>query len=370
MFVRFVPANGLKDSFKYQGIYRNYVKCRRNKRNSINALIFEFNAEENILKLENQLQRKSYRPSPCILFTAQKPKVREIFASPFHDRIVHHILIEHLTKIWEPIFIYDSYACRDGKGTHKAIVRLQSALRSVTKNGNILAHYLQLDIKDFFISINKKILFDLVRAKVTNPDMLWLAQQTIFSDCTLKYIQCGEPALHAKIPENKTLFGKNNERGLPIGNLTSQYFANIYLNELDQFVKHVLKAKHYFRYVDDFVILGHDQAELSIFRHKIDLFLKNRLALLLNPKRHKLLPVSSGIDFLGYIVRHDYTLVRRRVINNLRTKLKQFEKSGDLEGLNNTMASYMGHFKWANSYKLKTKFIKKVQDLNDSKTRS
>jgi retron-type reverse transcriptase len=354
-----VPASYSNEAFSYRDIYRNYLKCRSNKRNSINALKFEINAEDNIFKLENQLKSQSYRPSRCILFTAQKPKVREIFASDFKDRVIHHILIEHLTSIWGPIFIHDSYACREGKGTHKAVMRLQNFQRKITKNGNVRAYYLQLDIKDYFISINKKILFDLISPKITNPDLLWLCKLIIFSDCTKDYLQRGNPAMHDRIPENKTLFGKNNERGLPIGNLTSQFFANIYLNELDQYVKHTLKVKYYLRYVDDFVILGEREEELASLRDQIQVFLADRLNLILHPKRRKLLPISNGIDFLGYIVRPKYILVRRRVVNNLKEKLRQFHRSKDknLSELKTTVASYLGHFKWANSYRLKNKLL-------------
>jgi RNA-directed DNA polymerase len=358
-------ANGSAEAFSFRSIYRNYRKCRRNKRNSINALRFEINAESNIIKLEQQLNKKTYRPSRCILFTAQKPKVREIFASEFKDRVIHHILIEHLASIWEKVFIFDSYACRDGKGTHKAVIRLQAVMRSISKNGNVRAYYLQLDVKDFFISIDKKILFGLVSSKVKDAGMRWLAEVTIFSDPTTNYVQCGDPQLHSQIPPNKTLFGKNNERGLPIGNLTSQYFANIYLNELDQFVKHGLKAKYYFRYVDDFVILGLDPEQLAEFRDRIEVFLMDRLKLQLHPKRRKLEPVSSGIDFLGYIVRPNYILARRRVVNNLRAKIKHFKDANvkDPGALQAALASYLGHFKWGNTYRLTKSFTDEINLL-------
>lgn len=359
------PASYSRNPFSYQGIYNNYLKCRSNKRNSINALRFEINAEDNIFNLENELKNKSYHPSRCILFTAQKPKVREIFASDFKDRVVHHVLIKELSRIWEPIFIYDSYACREGKGTHKAVVRLQSFLNKITNNGNVKSYYLQLDIKDFFISINKEILFDLVSSRVSDPKILWLSKLIIFSDCTKSFIQRGNPKMHQRIPDNKTLFGKNNERGLPIGNLTSQFFANIYLNELDQYVKHTLKAKYYIRYVDDFVILSNDEKELEQFKYRIKYFLSERLKLTLHPKRHKLLPCSSGINFLGYIIRQSHILVRRRVVNNLRSKIKQFQssKNKDIKVLETTFYSYLGHFKWANSYNLTNKLTNRIKSI-------
>ncbi len=363
MSVLFVPDSGSKSPFSFPVIHRNYLKCRKNKRNSFKALEFEINAEENICQLERELQSKSYHPSPSILFTAHKPKVREIFAASFRDRIVHHILVEHLEKIWEPMFIFDNYACRRNKGTHAAVLRLQAFLRKLTCNGNERAYYLQLDIKDFFISINKRILWDLVSQRVSDPEILWIAHQTIFWDCTKGYVQRGDPRLHAAIPANKTLFGKQNLRGLAIGNLPSQWFANIYLNELDQFVKHTLKAHYYLRYVDDFIVLSVDPVELMEFQEKIEDFLMSRLSLQLHPTRRKLLPVSAGIDFLGYIVRSQYVLVRRRVINNLRAKIDDFERSKykDIEALHNTLASYCGHLELANSYRLKNRILSRIE---------
>lgn len=351
------------NSFSYKSIYRCYLECRRNKRNSINALNFEFDAEINVLKLQRELKTRTYHPSRSILFAASKPKLREIFAADFRDRVVHHILIDYLKRIWEPIFIHDSYACRDGKGTHRAVIRLQDFIRSITCNGNIRAYYLQLDIKDFFMSIDKEILFELIRRKVKDPDMLWLTRVVLFWDCTSSYVRRGDPSLLANILPHKSLFGKENVRGLPIGNLTSQFFANVYMNELDQFVKHQLKVKHYVRYVDDFVILSEDSQELRGFKSEIEEFIHIRLKLNLHPSRQKLLTVCNGIDFLGYIVRHNYKLVRARVVNNLKEKIRQFRKMRvrNYTKLRITMASYFGHFKFANTYRLKSRFMNYVK---------
>jgi retron-type reverse transcriptase len=355
-----VPASGSKTSiFTFKNIYQCYLDCRKQKRNTYNALRFEINAEENIFKLEQELKNRTYHPSRSILFAAKKPKLREIFAAEFRDRVVHHILARELEKIWEPIFIHDSYACRDNKGTHKAVVRLQSFLRRITKNGNVRAYYLQLDIKDFFTSINKELLFTIIRKRVENPEVLWLTEKILFWDCTESYVRRGNPHLLLNIPTNKTLFGKENLSGLPIGNLTSQFFANIYLNELDQYVKHVLKAHYYLRYVDDFVILSPDASQLSTWQSQIEEFLTNRLKLRLHPKRRKLLLISNGIDFLGYIVRPGYVLVRRRVVNNLKEKIRQFRQARekDFRKFHDMVASYLGHFKHANAYRLTNKLI-------------
>ena len=361
MCVPFVPARGSKqDVFSFQNIYRAYLKCRKNKRNTINALKFEIEAEENIMRLERELKSRIYHPSRSILFAARKPKLREIFAADFRDRIVHHLLIEQLERIWEPAFIHDSFACRINKGTHKAALRLQTFLRRITLNGRTRAYFLQLDIKDFFTSIDKHILFNILIRKIHNPDIIWLIREVLFWDCTSSYILRGSESILKHIPASKSLFGKENMRGLPIGNLTSQFFANVYLNELDQFVKHTLKAPYYVRYVDDFVLLSRDRGELIRLRAQIEQFVQERLNIKLHPVRRKLLPVLNGIDFLGYIVRHNYILVRHRVVNNLKAKIKIFRqtKIKEWKKFQDTVASYLGHFKWANSFRLQNKILK------------
>ena len=359
-----------QELFSFRNIYRCYLQCRNNKRNTVNALNFERNAEENILKLERELKTKSYRPSRSILFAARKPKLREIFAADFRDRVVHHILVDYLQAIWEKIFIYDSYACREEKGTHAAVKRLQGFLRKASQNGKVKAYYLQLDIKDFFTSIDKKILFNFFKNKIDNPDVLWLIEKIIFWDCTRSYLSRDDINLIHKVPINKSLFGKENKRGLPIGNLTSQFFANVYLNELDQFVKHTLKCRYYVRYVDDFVILDPDKEELLRYKQEIKKFLTDNLKLTLHPRRQKLQSISNGIDFLGYIIRRDYILVRHRVLNNFRTRMRYFEglirnnnnklNAVIFDRLRDTIKSYLGHFKWANCYRLMQQINKKA----------
>lgn len=352
-----VPANGLYDAFSYRQVYTRYLECRQNKRNKANALQFEIDAEENILKLQRSLEDRSYRPSRSILFATTKPKLREIFASNFTDRVVHHILVKELEKIWEPIFVHDSYSCRRGKGTHKAVVQLHKFLRQASCNGNLKCYYLQLDIKDFFQSINKDILFNLLKQKISDPKILWLTQVILFWDCTKSYSFRGNKRLLSFVPQHKSLFGKDNQKGLPLGNLTSQFFANVYLNELDKFVKHTLKAQYYLRYVDDFVIVATDIKRLEIFKAQIEQFLSNRLDLRVHPSRQKLLPISNGIDFLGYIVRPNYVLVRRRVINSFKQKVKRAGRN-----VRNVADSYFGHFQWANSFRLLHNFLQHFKE--------
>jgi len=354
--------------FSYENLHRQYLKCRRNKRNTANALAFEVRQEENLLDLQAALENRTYTPSRSVCFVTQRPKLREIFAADFRDRVVHHVLVDHLERIWEPIFIHDSYACRTGKGVHAGVRRLQTFIRQATANGTRPAWYLQLDIRNFFMSIDKGLLFAMLEKKMSDPDALWLSRVLVFHDCTDNYVMKGDAALFDRLPPHKTLFGCPPGKGLPIGNLNSQFFANVYLNSLDQFVKHELKCRHYLRYCDDFVLLSTDPTQLQEWRVRIAEFLRERLLLELNPARERLRPAGDGVDFLGYIVRRDYLLVRRRVVGHLRERLRQFEKALLLDGpgyrryrfepatldeLQAVLASYLGHFKLADSYWLR-----------------
>jgi retron-type reverse transcriptase len=349
-----------------ENIYRQYYQCRSNKRNTVNALRFEAEQESNLLRLREQLVGRTYRPRRSVCFFVTRPKLREVFAADFRDRVVHHVLVDYLERLWEPLFIHDSYACRRGKGVHAGVKRLQRCMRQVTANGARPAWYLQLDIRNYFMSIDHDILFGLLAARLQDESALWLTRLLVYHDCTRKYVMKGRPELLNAIPPHKTLFGAAPGKGLPIGNLNSQFFANVYLNTLDQFVKHELKCRHYLRYCDDFVLLHSDREQLEAWESDIERFLADRLALELNPKR-KVAPVSNGVDFLGYIVRRDYRLVRRRVVNNLKRRLREYEarlvqrveggvrygfERDILDALAATISSYLGHFKLAKSFRL------------------
>ena len=333
--------------FTYKQLYDCYLKCRKNKRNTLNQLRFEINAEQNLLRLQEELNNRAYQPGQSICFVVDRPKLREVFAADFRDRIVHHVLVEYLEAIAEPKFIYDSYACRKNKGTHAAVNRLQYFTRSITENNFRRAYCLQMDVRSFFVTINKDILFSLVKKYTEDGDMIWLARVIIYNDCTENCRMTKGKDLLKHIPEHKTLFKQAKNKGLPIGNLTSQFFANVYLNEIDQFVKHSLKCRYYMRYTDDSLILHCDKSQLEKWTDDIATFLKNELDLELNTKKTIIRPVSDGIDYLGYIVRPFYILVRRRVVNNLKQKIYD----GTLN--RQSYVSYLGHFKHANAYRLK-----------------
>lgn len=347
--------------FSYENLLKRYYECRKRKRHTINALKFELNFESELLKLQRELESHTYKPGQSICFVVTKPKPREIFAADFRDRIVHHILVGYLESIFEAKFIDQSYACRKGKGAHKAIKDLKKHIRKATKGNKEQSYYLQVDIQSFFVSLKKDILFEMIKKQVKNPEILWLAETIIFYNPTLNYYRKSQMSLFDLIPDHKSLFKVGQNQGLPIGNLTSQFFANVYLNELDQYAKRELKTKHYFRYVDDLVILSQDKQQLKFWRDEIDKFLRCKLKLRLHPKKQIMQGVEKGIDFLGFVVKPEYTLTRRRIIRNLKEKLWNFNKDSEKfteEKINKALSvanSYYGQFKHSNTFGLRRK---------------
>jgi len=200
-----------------ENLYRQYYRCRRNKRNTANALRFEAEQEKNLIGLREALLDRSYQPSRSVCFFATRPKLREIFAADFRDRVVHHLLVDYLERIWEPIFIHDSYACRRAKGVHRAVERLQGFLRQVTANGTRRAWYLQLDIHNYFMRIDKDILYRLLAARMRDETALWLTRLLVYHDCTENHVLRGPAALLQRLPPHKTLFRAEPNKGLPIG---------------------------------------------------------------------------------------------------------------------------------------------------------
>ncbi|OKY74308.1 MAG: hypothetical protein BM485_14395 [Desulfobulbaceae bacterium DB1] len=357
--------------FGFPSLYAAYLACRKRKRKTANALRFEVDVLENQRSLGEELSSGSYRPSRSVCFVTSVPKLREIFAADFRDRVVHHLLVPRLEAIFEPKFIFDSYANRVGKGSHAAVLRLAAFMNRLTGNGRRPGWFMQLDIKSFFMSIDREILFAILRRHVGAPILLGLARTILDADCTANYLAKGDPALLGQVPPGKSLFHVGPGKGLPIGNLTSQFFANVYLNELDQFVKHELKCRFYLRYVDDFILLHESPEMLLAMRRRIKAFLADRLALELKPAPPVCKRVSEGSDFLGYIVRPDYLLVRNRVVGNLKDRLRRFRARMVVDGaigrdrytalhlrretiveLRQVLASYLGHFSHASAFRL------------------
>jgi retron-type reverse transcriptase len=372
------------DLLAFDNLWRQYRICRRNKRNTLNQLRFELDAEAQLLTLQQELRDHAYRPGQSICFVTDGPKPREVFAAAFRDRIVHHLLVSRLERVFEAAFIHDSYACRKGKGVLAASDRLMLFLRRITANGQRPAWALQLDIASFFPSIDKQTLSAIIAGRIHDPELRWLTQTILFHDPTTDYRFKGG-ARHTPpptsrrypIPEQKSLFGKQNERGLPIGNLTSQFWANVYLNELDQFVKRHLKCRYYVRYVDDLVLLDTNPETLRQWREAIAAFVGERLHLRLRERDAAPQPVTRGLDFVGWTTFWNHRRPRGRTLANCEARLRRFARrelrplwsgtalrldaerqpealpgprAGPRAELRATLASYSGHLRHGAAY--------------------
>jgi RNA-directed DNA polymerase len=307
--------NDVNDGLAFEDLVVAYFDCRRNKRNTFNALRFEQNLERNLMRLYEDLMDGSYRPGPSICFVVTRPKAREVWAADFRDRIVHHLLYNRIGPRFERAFIDDSCACIKGRGTLYAVKRLESKVRSITQNWSRPAFYLKCDLANFFVSIDKRILLDLLARKVSEPWWMGLTETVLMHDPRTDFEFRGAPAMLDLVPPHKRLTNQPAHRGLPIGNLSSQFFANVYLDVLDQHAKHQLGARRYVRYVDDFIFLHESSDWLNAALADVDAFLPARLGARLNPKKTILQPVDRGIDFVGQVIKPWSRSARRRVVN-------------------------------------------------------
>jgi RNA-directed DNA polymerase len=298
----------------FEDLVQAYVDCRRTKRTSASALRFEIDLERNLYDLHQELITGTYQPGRSIFFAITRPKPREVCAASFRDRIAHHALYNHVAPSIEARFIADSCACIKGRGTLYGAQRLAGKVASITQGWTRPARYLKCDLANFFVSINKHILSELLAKHIKEPWWLALARQVLFHDSRSNCEFRGNARHMALVPRHKRLAEAPATHGLPIGNLSSQFFANIYLNELDQFVKHQLRAEHYIRYVDDFVLLHKSKAWLNDAQEQIEQFLALELDVHLNPRKTILQPVHRGIDFVGQIILPHRRVTRRRTL--------------------------------------------------------
>lgn len=302
--------------FSFAELVAAYFDCREHKRNSVSALIFERDLERNLCDLHDDLVAGTYRPGRSICFIVTRPKPREVWAADFRDRIVHHLLYNRVGPWIEASFIADSCACIKGRGTLYAAKRLEAKVRSITENWSKPAHYLKLDLANFFVSIDKRILARQLAERIAAPWWLALAETILFHDPREDFELRGRPDELALVPAHKRLCNQPAHLGLPIGNLSSQFFANVYLDALDQRCKHVLRARHYIRYVDDFCLLHESPQWLNAARDDIAAFLQAQLGVRLNDKKTVLQPVARGIDFVGHVIKPWRRVTRRRTFND------------------------------------------------------
>jgi hypothetical protein len=316
------PAPSADPSFSFEALVQAYLDCRKRKRNTASALAFEDRLEGNLCALYEELATGEYRPGRSICFVITRPKPREVWAADFRDRIVHHLLYNQVAPRFLASFDAGSCACIPGRGTLYAAKRLEAGVRSVTKNWSRPAHYLKCDLANFFVAIDKHVLHEQLARKIREPWWLWLADLVLFHDPRENVELRGRPELLARVPPHKSLFNAPADTGLPIGNLSSQFFANVHLDALDQFCKHQLRARHYVRYVDDFILLHRDPVWLRQAHGQVREFLPARLGARLNDSKTILQLVDRGIDFVGQVVKPWRRTTRRRTVANGSRRLR------------------------------------------------
>jgi len=316
-------------------LFLAYYDARRNKRNTINALKFEINYESNVLKLCDEILTGNYKPLPSICFIVNKPVQREIFAAEFRDRVIHHFIFNHISPVFEKYFIHDSYSCRKNKGTHFGISRIDHFIRSCSQNYILDAYILKLDIKGYFMAINKSILFQKVKSVLLRQQHaldfnlqleLELIEKAIFNDPVIGCRIKGGKSDWNGLPSSKSLFYSQPGCGLPIGNLTSQLFSNVYLNEFDHYIKNDLGIKYYGRYVDDFVIVHQNKDYLKTLIPKIRDYLHEELHLQLHPNKIYLQHFTKGVKFLGAIIKPHRVYIANRTKGNFYRAIQKQNK--------------------------------------------
>ena len=290
-------------------------------------------------------------------FVVKDPVFREVFAASFRDRIVHHLLYNWIMPVFERTFITDSYSCREGKGTLYGIERLEHHIRSCSDNYHKTCHILKMDIEGYFMSINRQRLYDMLSSRLSSYSerfdlkfdldlALWLLSLVVFNEPAKGCYRKGSLSDWDKIPRSKSLFYASEGCGLPIGNLTSQLFSNVYLSELDDYVKRTLHFRHYGRYVDDFYIVSDSRSELLSAIPEIRRFLAEQLGLRLHPRKICLSSADKGVRFLGTVVRpygrYVHPQVRRRSLNHLMEVLVQEENPYVIEAVKSSYENILG----------------------------
>ncbi len=337
----------------YSNLEKAFEKAKEGKSSSPPVIEFEKNLKENLLQLNRELEALTYKPAPLKRFIIRDPKTRTIHSSIFKDRVVHHAIHNIIGPIFDKAFIYDSYANRISKGTHKAVLRFDAFKRKVSKNGHlvnnnynntslVLGYVFKADIKHYFETVDHEILLNAIERRIKDQKVLQLIKVILLN------------------------YGvEQPPKGMPLGNLMSQFLANVYLNSFDHYVKHELKVKYYIRYVDDFVVLHQIKEELKKYKDQISNYLKN-LKLELHPNKSKIIPLRDGITLLGYRIFYHHKILRK---SNLRKFEKNFKKRLELynkglitkKDLLKSLKGWFGYAVWANTYRLRKNIIKRVR---------
>ncbi|MGB1011055.1 MAG: reverse transcriptase domain-containing protein [Thiolinea sp.] len=336
----------------FGNLHEAWRKAAKGKRSNPSVAAFEYKLADNLIELQTELKQQSWQPGAYYSFYIRDPKRRLVSAAPFRDRVVHHALHNVTESLFENTFIGDSYANRKGKGTHAALDKAQSLMRRYP-------YVLQCDLRQFFPSVDHAVLESLLNRKIVDEQTRWLMRAIINSGEGIH----NEEYNMVYFPGDD-LFAVNRPRGLPIGNLTSQFWANVYLNELDQFIKRSLRCRGYVRYVDDMLLFAENKQQLWNWKTAIREYLFD-LRLALHEKSSTVYPIKNGIPFLGFRLYQDYRLLKRKNGVNFQRRLKRFHREyqrGELDrdGLNQRVQGWVAHVSKADTWGLRRSLFSQV----------
>ena len=350
---------------------RAYHDARRNKRGRTYQLKFEYNAEDNLVALRDELFNGTYKPLPMTCFVIRDPKTREVFAANFRDRIVHHLFYNYTHTLFERTFIADSYSCIKGRGTHYGIERLKHHIRSVSAGWTRQCYVLKMDIRGYFMSISRPRLLELCREtmekmrrhesdvkgirweeRIDYPFVCYLLETIVGADPTEGCIMRGSPADWDCLPPEKSMMHAAPGCGLPIGNLSSQLFSNVYMNAFDQYAKRSLHCRHYGRYVDDAYIVDTSRERLQAMIPMIADFLSKQLGLTLHRDKTRVYDARQGVEFVGAYIRPFRAYVSSGSLRRIRRKVLTMP-TGDRRYLMSAVNSFLGVMSHYDSYRLR-----------------
>lgn len=355
-------------------LYQAFYDAKRHKSNRSYVKTWERNLKENMDRLCDDLFYRTYQALPSKCFIVDYPKKREIFAAQFRDRIVHHLYFNYTNKLFERTFIADTYSCIVGRGTHYGIGRIRDFCRKESRNWQRKCYVLHLDIRGYFMHIDRQRLLKIAvgslrkmsshkaDGKQTWGDVLdmdfveWLTEQIALLDPKKNCVICGEPSDWDGLDSAKSMLHLADGLGLPIGNLTSQLFSNVYLNVFDQFMKRELKCRYYGRYVDDAAVVSADREWLVSLVPDVDRFLRSELGLELHKGKLEVSEVHRGVEFLGAYIKPWRTYVSNHSLCRMEKKIADFDYSKPWLVVR-SVNSYLGIFQHTSSYRLRRRLF-------------
>lgn len=364
-------------------LYYAFQCAKKHKSSKEYVKVFEKDLHKNLVELRDEIYERRYKPQPSVCFIITEPKRREIFAANFRDRIVHHLYYNYTYDLFSKTFIEDSYSCRKYKGTHYGMRRLSKHIRQESENYTKEAYVLKMDIKGYFIHINRILLLSIVEStlnkmmyrKIKNDKKLrycdaidfdlikYLSKEIILLNPIENCIIKSKEEEWILLDKSKSLFYSDKNCGLPIGNLTSQLLSNVYLNVLDQYMKRVLHCKHYGRYVDDFYIVSRNKKFLEKIIPLIEVFMRNTLNLEIQKKKTIIVDYRCGVEFLGGFIKPYRTYLSNKTIKRVNKNLYHFQHYGTDKNINNMVNSYIGMFSHHNSNLIKKEIMDKTNKL-------